>query len=338
MFDSEGFIREYGTGRALAPGFTARTLSPDGVEAAAQLIHDAAIETGGRRYSILMRKLADQLAMLELWHGMIAVRDSDNAIVGLASFAARKAFIDGKELLVSSAFHSAVAGDARRLGLDSHLRINGIRKVAFQADTGFGYTDAGNDTVMATLAGMPSWTQRVWQLGISASQTAALAGRSPEPHHESRLLDLLRATHGQEELRPPFTDAWFRKRFGTIASYGLNDIRMTDNAMLGLWLPRDEVKDVSPEVTRECVMGYVPDYGFTGPTGLSEFLTLLDDARARAANAGCTHLIIYSSKGSPGAQAIAERAAWNDELLLTGFTPEPSGTTTNGIYTDSFYI
>jgi hypothetical protein len=107
--------------------------------------------------------------------------------------------------------------------------------------------------------------------------------------------------------------------------------------MVALWLPGDEIVDIAPGRTRRMRVGYLGDFGFVGEDGLQDMLGLIDDARARAASLGLTHLIAYTSDGSPGAEALAALAEYDDRMLVIWYRPEPPEINTCGLYTDPFY-
>jgi hypothetical protein len=106
----------------------------------------------------------------------------------------------------------------------------------------------------------------------------------------------------------------------------------------GLWPSGDVVADVSPLRQRHARFAYVGDYGFDGDQGFSDFQSLIADARSRAAKSGCTHVVAYTSDGSPGQAALAASAEFDDQIYLTIRPPEPTTIAATGIYTDPFFV
>jgi hypothetical protein len=149
---------------------------------------------------------------------------------------------------------------------------------------------------------------------------------------------LVAATHGLEEFRPPISEAWLAERLARMPSYGVQDLLMTDDAVMGVWIAGDDFKDEAPDRSREMRVGYIADYGLAGERGVENLLGLLALHRRRAAERGLTHLIAYTSDVSPGSDRLQHEAAYNDELVIQGGFPEPDGVASRGIYTDPFYV
>jgi len=335
----DGRVSGFFVGRAPPPGVVVRRARPQEYEAIAEIIRDAPVVTGERSFSIWLRRLHEIIGMQGDARVTVAERQSDGKLVAARLSAVREVILMGEPLTCAMAYQAAVLPEARGHGIENALLAPIYRSLWERVDVGFGYVDAGNRAILQAMGERtPLWTNTVRQIGIRAAADQSAFGRPASSADAPRILELLTRTHGQEELHPHYSHDWVARRFGTLASYGFDAVQMTDHAMLGLWSSGDMVVDVSPLRQRHARFAYIVDYGFDGDKGLDDLQRLIADARACAAKAGCTHVIAYTSEGSPGRAALGELAEFDDEMLLTIRLPEPTTISETGIYTDPFFI
>lgn len=339
-FDADGTVTRLSFGRAVPPGYRLRPLRQDEVELAATLVHDCPIVTGERSISVLQPRLRELSVMLSGYRGICAERESDGAVVALRTLALRTVVHEGRVGLLSVPLQAAVRADARGLALERALVEPLYAPILPACDWDHGYVDAGNAAILAAMGDtLPRWSHGIRQLWLRCDGDAAgEPGRVARPDDAPRLATLLAATHGGEALRPPLGEAWLRDRLGRIPSYGFGEVRLGERALLGVWPSGEEIVDASPAWQRRTRSALVADYGFEGEAGLAELLRLLAVARVRGGRDGLTHLVLYTSVGSPGAERLRALAEWDDEIAIVGTIPEAESAERTGIYTDPFYL
>lgn len=336
----DGNVRALAVLRAIPPGMLARTARPEEYETVAEVIRDAPVVTGERSFSLWLRRLPEVLAMQGEHRVAVVERQSDGKILATRIFSLRRAVYMGQPILASIAYQAAVLPEARGHGLENVLIAVGVLPFQERVNVGFGYIDAGNHAILQAMGGqrLPRWQNTVRQVGIPALAEASAFGRPATPADAPRILELLAHTHEREEWRPPYSPDWINWRFGTLASYGFDALRLTDNAVLGFWPASDVVNDIAPSRRLRARFAYVCDYGFHGEEGLRDLERLVGDACRRAARADCTHLVAYTSDGSPGRSLLAGLAEFDDQIYLTLRLHEPDTIPQTGIYTDPFFI
>jgi len=338
LIGHDGTVRELTHGRRCPPGFHLRLSGSNDWNAIAELIRDAPVITGERSFAIWYRQLGDVMAMQDRARAALAERESDGALAAVRIASTRQAMELDRQYRFTCAFQAAVHPSARGFGLERCVLEFVNRPLNPFVDDAYGYVDAGNTAIMEAMGNPAHWRHAARQIAIPVTMgPSGRLGRSATPEDAPKVLELLTAAHGREVLRPDYSLEWVSQRFGTIDSYRWDSIRILDQAMLALWLPGDEIVDIAPGRTRRMRVGYVGDFGFTGADGLQALLTLIQDARARAAALGLTHLIAYTSDGSPGAEALASLAEYDDRMLVIWYRPEPAEITAFGLYTDPFY-
>jgi hypothetical protein len=268
----------------------------------------------------------------------------------------------GQEQLMSQILHSRVLEEYAGLGLWSVMNrrlvnaANDRRREASEAGevppNGCAYFAVENDATRRLNGAQATWSFQPYRAVLDArrlaerTDTAALAPLSRQATSADvvRIVELLNATHGHEELFRPFTADSLRARLERAPDlYSWPNLRISERAVLGTWmagrthirLPKDESRasDAPPSVR-----GLVLDYGFE-PGAEEEFAALLRVVAAEAVAAGMTDLSVFTSDASPGSEVLRSLASDLEHYeLATPYTSEPEGASTRGLYVDQIYF
>lgn len=285
LIGQDGAVREVTHGKRCPPGFQIRLGGLNDWNAIAELIRDAPVITGDRSFSIWYRQLGAVMCMQNRARAALAVREGDGALAAVRISSTREAMEQETRYCFTCAFQAAVHPSARGHGLERSVLEFVNRPLNPVVDDAYGYVDAGNAAILLAMGNPKHWRHAARQLAIPVKPgPIAGEGRSATPEDAPLVLELLLGAHGREVLRPPYSLDWVGRRFGSIDGYRWDAIRLLDRAMLALWLPGDEIVDISPGRTRRMRVGYIGDFGFVGEDGLRDMLRLIDDARARAAS------------------------------------------------------
>ena len=166
---------------------------------------------------------------------------------------------------------------------------------------------------------------------------AALRPRTT-PADAARVVELVNTCHGREAFFAPYNRATFEERLSRAPhAYFWPDLRLSDNAVMGVWLCGERRIVIDGQRRDEMVRGLVLDDGFL-PEGEEDFVALIRHWCTSAKAAGITHLSIFSSPSSPGADTIRHLADRIQEFDFGFDEPEPADLDTRGLYVDAIYF
>jgi hypothetical protein len=170
---------------------------------------------------------------------------------------------------------------------------------------------------------------------------ASPVGRAAVPSDAERIADLLNSTHGHEEMFLPYDrDSLCARLERAPDLYSWQRVRLTDNAVVGVWPSGPQVRVVRETNGRvaESRHGLVLDYGYARGAE-QEFEQLLRFWSDWLAAHDHTHLSIFTSEPSPSYPIIAKLA---DQLepfdLWTSPVSEPDAAIAHGVYADQVYF
>jgi hypothetical protein len=264
----------------------------------------------------------------------------------------------GERQWMSQILHSRVLGDYAGLGLWSVMNrrlVNNAnakrREAADSGDpvfqNGCAYFAVENDATRRLNGAQDTWSFQPFRAVLPCEALAERAGaftaRPATPDDAARIVELVNAAHGGEELFVPYTEESLRSRLERAADvYSWPSLFLSERAVVGVWMAgRTHTRraksgpDGEAEVS---VRALVLDYGFE-PGAEEELGGLLRAVAAEAHRAGMTDLSIFTSDGSRGSGTLRALAARLEHYeLATPYTPEPEGAASRGLYVDQVYF
>ncbi len=277
----------------------------------------------------------------------------EQATVGIA-------FVDGKPAAAScGALHQIrVGGVVRSLVTVTHLRVlpehqrKGLWGAVNRAfDHYFDDVDGSRAYISVENAGMQhgftntpnKWSQPVYRMQLATAKLAGpAAGRNATPADARAIVEIMNRCHEREEQYLPYTETSFAARVArSPRDYSWSRVRMTDRAVVGVWLAGESLKVVreSDGTLTESRPAIVIDYGFL-PGGEHDFEALLRGWCAGANARELDIVSIFSSDASPGHALLRSLASAVEPFFV--WTPgieEPAGSAEkNGIYVDPIYF
>ena len=178
------------------------------------------------------------------------------------------------------------------------------------------------------------------QLGC-ARLAGPAAARPATPADAPAIVEQLNSFHGREEMYVPHTVESLRARLERAPElYSWDKVRMTDNAMLGVW-PAGESLCVVTETNgarTQSLRGLVLDYAFR-PGAEREFEDLIRACCGSIQERRMDTLSIFTSPSSPGVATLRGLAREVEPYNM--WTPgivEPPGVRDHGLYVDPIYF
>ena len=276
----------------------------------------------------------------------------EEATVGIA-------FVDDKPGAVTcGAMHKVrVAGVIHPLVTVVHLRVmpEHQRKGLWGAvNRAFEHywkdVDGSNAYISVNNAGMQHGfinTPNKWSITIERVQlaTQALAGpsvgRAATPADAARIVEILNATHGREEMFVPYTVESLSTRLGrSPKDYSWSRLKMTDHAVVGVWPAGDSLQVITETRGRRTVSrrAMVLDYGFL-PGAEDELEGLLRAWCTELAALLIDALSIFTSAPSPGSARICSLGAEVESFnMWSPGIAEGRDALQNGLYVDAVYF
>ncbi len=277
----------------------------------------------------------------------------DNFLVALG-------FVDGKPAGVNvAALHTVrVGGCEYSIHAFAHLRIlpehqkkglwGAINRVFDEkypegsVGGSTAYPSVDNVAMLRGFAGAPRWSMHQIRAQLPcASLAGPQIGRPSTPRDASRIVEILNATHEHDEMYLPYTVESFTARVErSPRDYCWERLRMTDQAVLGVWPAGDTVRFIIESKAKrvESRRGLALDWGFI-PGAEDEFEALLRAQCGWLVNRGLDRLSVFTSEASAGYERVRELASELERYVVISFgIPEPPGAATRGLYVDPIYF
>jgi len=252
--------------------------------------------------------------------------------------------IGGVDMRVMTAIHTRVLPEHQGKGLWGAVGRVFNQKYAPGAMAGsHGYVSVENVAMQHGFRRTPNkWAMRALRAQLRSDRHAGpRAGRPATPGDAARIIDILNATHEDEELYLPYTVESLTQRLTRAPEqYSWERVWLTDNAVAGVWPAGDTIRVIteSPAGRTESRRGLVLDYGFL-PGAEDELEALLRAWCGWLAARDLDTLSIFTSERSPGYERIRGLADAVDAFdMWTPGIPEPAGAPERGLYTDQVYF
>jgi hypothetical protein len=234
--------------------------------------------------------------------------------------------------------HSRIEPEAQRTGVFSALNGAELERHAADGDFFYSYVAAGNEAGQKIVPIAP-WTLRPERFVIDCRVHAGPPrGRPATPADAARIVALVNAAHGREELFVPYTEPRLTARLEREPhTYGWSHLRLDDAAVVGIWPAAMRVVRESPTGREETVRALVLDTGFTLGAE-DDLVALIRAACATLVASDITHLSLFTSPGSPGYAALRPLATRVEPYHLNIGTRDPPDLLERGIYVDHLYF
>ncbi len=170
-------------------------------------------------------------------------------------------------------------------------------------------------------------------------------GRTATARDAARIVEILNACHGGEEMYCPYTVDSLKARLErSPEQYSWEHIRLGENAVVGVWSAGESIRIVTQRdgQSSESRSGIVLDYGFVpgvSGEGEAEIDALLAGWCSRLVKSGMDTLSIFTSEASAGYRTIVNRA--RESEVFFAWTPGvavPERLAENGVYVDPIYF
>lgn len=325
--------------RPLPPGISLRPAVAADWPALAALEAACPTVTASGKLASISRShaLADHFALQGEY--ALCVAEHDGRIIGARALPIREVSIGWQHRRYDFSHFVRIHPDYQSLGLIQALHTTTAENVWPTTDAQFAYADPANARARAAFGGYPFWSLRPFRAEFDCARLAGPPfGRETTPADAARVMELVNTCHGREAFFSPYNGATLEERLSRAPhAYSWPHIRLSDNAVMGAWLCGERRIVVDGQRRDEMVRGLVLDYGFL-PEGEEDFVALVRHWCASANAAGMTHLSIFSSPSSPGADTIRHLAHRIQEFDFAFDEPEPSDLDARGVYVDAIYF
>jgi hypothetical protein len=269
-------------------------------------------------------------------------------------------FVDGKPAGVNvAALHTVrVGGRTYRAHAYAHLRIlpehqkkglwGAINRVFDEkypegsSDGNTAYPSVDNAAMLRGFAGAPRWCKHQIRAQLPcASLAGPQVGRPATPRDASRIVEILNATHENDEMYMPYTVESFTARVErSPRDYCWERVLMTERAVVGVWPAGDTVRFIieSKGNRVESRRGLALDWGFS-PGAEDEFEALIRAQCGWLSDRGLDRLSLFTSEASAGYEHVRALASELERYVVISFgIPEPPGAAVRGLYVDPIYF
>jgi hypothetical protein len=148
----------------------------------------------------------------------------------------------------------------------------------------------------------------------------------------------LNALHDGEAMFPGYDAARLGDRLQRLpAGYGLQQLRIGDGAVVGVWQSGERVVRESGGRRSESVRAWVLDYGLASPRAAAELEGLLRAWCGELSARGVTHLSLFATDASPVAPLLRDLAETVSPVEFQSAMPEPRDLDRSGLYVDHVY-
>lgn len=280
----------------------------------------------------------------------VIVAEVDGEPAGVSWGAGHTTIIKGKEFKMKYYFHLRIAPEHQKKGLWGAL-FGRLDDLYGDPDRHFyGHFSLGNvawkHVATQRVADVPRpgmWRPGILRARIHTAEIAGpAAGRSATAEDAARIVEILNAGRGQEEMYVPYTVESFGARMSKDPSlYSWDRVWIGDRTVVGVWPVGDKVRTITTRdgVTTESRPGYSLDYGFEAGAE-EEFEALLRAWSAWLADRGMDRMSILTSKGSMGYPVIRTLADDVEQLVMNTGPPiePPEDLASRGLYADHIYF
>jgi hypothetical protein len=268
--------------------------------------------------------------------GTVAERDGNLAAMHCMLTHALR--VDGKQFRATYLHHSRIRSDAQGAGLFSALNGAELERHAADSETFYSYVAVGNEAALRIVP-VPQWTIRPERLVIDCGSHAGPSrGRPAVPDDAARIVELVNAAHGREELFVPYTVARLADRVTRERKlYGWHDLLVGERAVVGVWAAGLRIVRDTPAGREDSVRALVLDTGFE-PGAEAELAALVRAWCGRLQALGITHLTVFTSPGAPDRDSLHALAARVEPYHFNIGLPEPADVATRGLYVDQLYF
>lgn len=276
--------------------------------------------------------------------------EADGLPVACDAVGVQRARVGGRPVTLLYRHHVRVLPSHQRLGLNDAFsaRVNEFAQTEARPDDGYVYTDPRNEGVREWQAserspwrvlGVPAWTYRPFRALLGCEALAGPpAGRPATRADAPRIVALLNACHQREEMYLPYDEERLARRVARLPDqYGWAELWLEGDAVVGVWEAGERCTREEQGRSTESVRAYVLDYGLDPRCGRGDLERVLRAWCTRLRDRGVTHLSIFSSPASPGADVIRDLAETVLEVQFQSRLPEPPDVAARGFYVDHVY-
>lgn len=257
--------------------------------------------------------------------------------VGLAAWVEHDARVKGTRLRAGFKHRQRLLPEARGQGLRQMQDSRG-GEAAWQQEVFYTYAAAGNANVRHIYR--PSeWTENPERLVIDTAQNRGPeTARRAKAADSARIVELLNAAHGREEMYVPYTTDSLAERLGREPTlYSWPQFRMGERAVLGTWPAHLKVIRTTPEGTTTDDRALVLDYGYEDGAQ-DEFVELVQAECAELAASGRTELAIFVARQQAVYARLAAMAKRIEPYVLFLYISPPPDLAERGVYVDQLYF
>jgi hypothetical protein len=275
-------------------------------------------------------------------HVLVGVADVDGAVAATNWGVVHRPLIGGVERRLGTSLHLRVHPEHQRKGLWSAVNKKLFELFdAHNIETTYAFVHRDNIALQTDLAkGAYRWSVPGLRALLPCADAASpQTGRQATPDDAGQIVDVLNASHGDEEMFVPYT----------VDSLTARLERAPDLYSWGnIWIDGDAVVGVRPSGLRviredagrrtETVRAFALDHGFLSGAE-AQFEGLLRAWCTHLATTGTTELALFTWSGSPTYPIVSALGATIEMFDLFVFSiEEPEGLSTRGLYVDQIYI
>lgn len=278
----------------------------------------------------------------------VILAEIDGEPAGVAWGALHRAVVTGAERRMWYFFHLRVLPTHQKKGMWGAL-LGKLRDIYDKPEQYFyGHFSLGNVAWKHVASQRVAPSPGMWRPGVMRARlhtdelAGPPAGRPAAAADAPRIVEVLNAFHGREEMYLPYTVGSFTSRVSKDPSlYGWDRVWIGDRAVVGVWPVGDKVRTITTRdgETTESRPGYVLDYGFE-PGAAEEFERLIRAWSGWLVSRGMDRLSIFTSEGSSGFSVIRQLTEDVEQLVMNTSPPipPPEDLTSRGLYVDHVYF
>ncbi|HYL57961.1 MAG TPA: hypothetical protein VEU51_03750 [Candidatus Acidoferrales bacterium] len=274
---------------------------------------------------------------------VVALGFVDGKPAGVNAAGIHKVRVDGKDYRILAAAHLRILPEHQKKGVWGKIsRVFDQKYPEGSIDGSSAYPSVDNAAMLKGFAGAPKWRIQQIRAQLScASLAGPRVGRPATPDDAARIVEILNATHEEEEMYLPYTVESFTARMErSPKDYSWQNVWLTDRAVMGVWPAGDTVRFIIESKGSRIVSrrGLALDWGFRA--GAEDELEALIRARCGWLQArGLDRLSLFTSEPSPGYARVKAIASELERYVVILFgAPEPPDVATRGVYVDPIYF
>ncbi len=252
--------------------------------------------------------------------------------------------IGGEQMRIMTAIHTRVLPEHQKKGLWGAVsRILGEKYLSGQTAGSRGFVAANNSAMQRGFANTPhKWPVQALRCQLRCEDLAGpAAGRPATADDAARIVELINATHADEEMYLSYTVETLKARMQRApGQYSWEQVRLTDEAVVGVWPAGESIRVIAETNGQRTVSlrGLVLDYGFE-PGAEDALETLLRAWCGWLVDREFDTLSVFTSERSPGYERLRGLASAVDAFdMWTPGIPPPEGAEVSGLYVDQVYF